>query len=472
MLANDFGPFIARLRYEALPGDVVAAVKLRVLDTLAGGLAGYRMGCHRQLLPILGGAAEASVWGEGIKLALRDATLANSFLAHALYLDDGSRFTGGHPSSVVIPAALALAQSKHASGRELIAAVAAGYEVFLRLGRAIYPATVMRGFQSTAVLGAAASAAACANLLRYSEAMATHALAIACNLGSGLKEALKSSGSQPIQVARACEGGLLAALFAGQGAKGADSIIEAGFLKAFADQAPSADLTAGLGRDFRIFETYIKVHGGCRGNHAPVDVVQDVVARNAIHPERIEAITMRVDSVTYAAEIHTPASGSEAQFSVAFAVAAALIYGDASVFQYTDAKVADPRVQRMLGKIRVVVDPTMDDGYPDKRAAAAEIVLADGSHHVGHIANAKGEPEDPFSPAQIEAKFLSMTKDILPQGGAPVRDLVAGLDTLADAGALATALAARDTDRTTPECSRCAGAPDSPVTRADTHAGR
>lgn len=442
MLVNEFGKFIAQTRYENLPANVVETVKLRVLDLLAAGLVGYHMGCHKQLLPVLGGAEQAYVWGLGKKFSLRDATLLNSFLSHALYLDDGSRFTGGHPSSVVIPSAVALAETERATGRQLIAAVAAGYEIFLRLGRAIYPSTVVRGFQSTAVIGAAASAAACANLLRFSPEVAKNALAIACNLGVGLKEALKSSGSQPIQVARSCEGGVVAALFAGQGAEGADSILEGGFLKAFADNPATAGILTGLGTDFRIFETYIKVHGGCRGNHAPVDVTQDVVKANAIKPETIASVLIRVDSVTYAAEIHEPANGNEAQFSVAFAVAAALVNGDASIFQYTDAKVADPRIRAMMARIRVEVDQQLDKGYPDKRASSAEIVLVDGRRFNGYIPNAKGEPECPLSAAEIEDKFLTLTKDILPEGGEHVRDLVMGLETLNDLSILTASLKA------------------------------
>jgi len=442
MLVSEFGKFIAQTRYENLPADVVETVKLRVLDTLAAALAGYYMGCHRQLLPLLGGAGQATGWGVGTRLSVRDATLLNSFLSHALYLDDGSRFTGGHPSSVVIPGAVALAEMEGATGRRLIAAVAAGYEIFLRLGRAIYPSTVVRGFQSTAVIGAAASAAACANLLRFSPEAAKNALAIACNLGVGLKEALKSSASQPIQVARSCEGGLVAALFAAQGAEGADSILEEGFLKAFADHPATADMLTGLGTDFRIFETYIKVHGGCRGNHAPVDVVQDAVKASAIKPETIASIRIRVDSVTYAAEIHEPANGNEAQFSVAFAVAAALVKGDASIFQYTDANLADPRVREMMARIRVEVDQRLDKGYPDKRASSVEIALADGRRFTGHIDNAKGEPECPFTAADIENKFLALTRDILAGGGEQVRDMVMGLETIQDVNILGACLKA------------------------------
>ena len=236
----------------------------------------------------------------------------------------------------------------------------------------------------------------------------------------------------------------MAALFAAQGAEGADSILEEGFLKACADNAATADVGTGLGVDFRIFETYVKVHGGCRGNHAPVDVVQDIVKANAIKPEAIAGLTIRIDTVTHAAEIHQPANGNEAQFSVAFAVAAALVKGDASVFQYTDANVADPRVREMMGRIRVEFDKRLDQGYPDKRAASAEITLADGRRFTGRIDNAKGEPECPFTAADIENKFLALTRDILAGGGGQVRDLVMGLETLQDVNILGACLKAID----------------------------
>lgn len=440
MLVNELGKFVASTRYESLPAAVVDTVKLRILDTLGAGLAGYRLGCLEKLLPIYNNAGESTVWGGGNKLALRDAALLNSFAAHALYLNDGSRFTGSHPSSVVIPSALALAEVERSTGQDLIAAVAAGYEVFLRLGRAIYPHAVVQGFHTTSVTGGVASAAACASMLRFSPEAAKNALAIACSLGVGLKEAHHCSGSQPIQIARSCEAGVVAALFSGQGAQGADSIIEHGFLRVYAQTENTQDILDGLGTDYRIFETYLKVHGGCRGNHAPVDLAQNLVKTYAIQPEKIESILIRVDSVTYAAEIHDPQNGNQAQFSVAFSVAVALLNGDASVFQYADANLADSRIRAMMARIHVEIDKKLDQGYPEQRASSIVITLVDGTRHEGYIPNAKGEPEFPLTPADIETKFLTLTRDILPDGGKRVRDLVMGLETVADLRSLTAVL--------------------------------
>lgn len=442
MLVNEFGKFIAQTRYENLPAAVVEAVKLRVLDLLGAALAGYQMGRYQQLLPILGGRGRASAWGLGRKLPVRDAALFNSFLSHSVYLDDGSRFTGGHPSSVVIPSALALAETGQATGRDLIAAVAVGYDVFLRLGRAIYPSTLHRGFQSTSVTGAAASASACASVLHFSPTQAKNAVAIGSILGVGLIEASTSSESQPIQVARSCEGGMVAALFAGQGAQGADSVLERGFLKAFADNPATTDILTGLGAEFRIFETYTKIHGGCRGNHAPVDLVQEMARNNRFRPEEIASILIRVDSVTDRIAIHDPANGNQAQYSVSFSVAVALINGDASIFQYTDAMLADPVIRALMGRIHVEVDKELDKEYPDKRATAAEVVLVDGRRFTGYRDNARGEPEYPLGAAEIADKFMTLTRRILPEGGEQVRDLVMGLETLKNLRVLTASLKA------------------------------
>lgn len=442
MLVNELGRFTSETRYDALEKELVEAVKARILDILGSAIAAVRLGSHDKLLPLLTGGAreEATVWGIDTRSSTRDTTLLNSFLGHSTYLDDGSRYSGSHPGAVVIPAAFALAESHHATGRDLIAAVAAGYEVLLRVGQSIYPSAVTRGFQSTAILGAIGSAAAVANLLRLDPMASKNALAIACNLGVGLKEALKSSESQPLQVARSCEGGMLAALYARQGAQGADSIIESGFFKAFADRADASQVLVDLGKRSRIFETYIKVHGGCRGNHTPIDVVQDLARKHRFTPGDIKAIEVGVDSVTYAGEIHDPVNGDQAQFSVPFAIAVALVNGDASIFQYTDAHLQSAPVREMMQKVNVVVDKKLDEGYPDKRGSWAVVTLGNGQQYRGSLDNAKGEPECPLTEQEIEAKFFSLAREILKDNADRVRDLVMALEQVDDVIAIAKVL--------------------------------
>jgi len=445
MLAAALGRFTARVQHGSLPAEVAAAVKLRILDTLGAGLAGVHLGNHRAALALLeSGRSGARVWGEAFSASAREAALVNSFATHSTYLEDGSRFTGGHPSSVVIPAALAEGEVLHRSGADLIAAVAAGYEVFLRLGRAIYPATVVRGFQSTAVLGAVSSAAAVASLRRLSADASSAAIAIGANLGVGMKEALKSSASQPIQVARSCEGGIVAATLAQQGLPGAPEIFEQGFLPAFAGAVDTPAILSGLGSSYRIGETYLKRHAGCRGNHAPLDAALELVAAEGIEPARVRRVRAKVDTVTRAASIEPPQNGNQAQFSIGFSIAVALWYGNASIFQYTDERLADPRVRSLMERISVVVEPAFDAGYPDRRAAEVEIELEDGRMLRHAVDNARGEPEWPLSPKDIEDKFLTLATPRLGAATGAVRDAVFGLEALADVASLARLLAHRD----------------------------
>lgn len=435
-MINELGKFVAESRYEDLPAAVVELAKTRILDLLSAGLAGFRIGLYRPLFEILGGKKEATVWGAGVKYPLRDAALLNSFMAHSTYMEDGSRYTGGHPSSTVIPAALALGETRKSGGREIILSIVVGYDVFLRLGKAIYPSTTVRGFQSTAVVGALGSAAACASLLKLDPEGCKNALAIASNLGVGLKEALKTPDSQPLQVGRSSEGGILSALFAGKGVSGCDAILENGFLKAFADQPNEKGILSNLGKEYLVEETYVKIHGGCRGNHAPTDVIQSLVREHEISPEEIKEIKVKVDSVTMIAEIHYPVSGKQAQFSIPFSIAVALLDGNASLCQFTDEKVNDPKVRELMAKISVDVDKELDKDYPNKRGSHGEIVLMDGNRLSSSIDIARGEPESPLSVQEIEEKFILLTQDILGKRSEKVCDLVMKLQNLDDIGKL------------------------------------
>jgi 2-methylcitrate dehydratase PrpD len=440
MIATKFGEFCSGLTYDRLPSDVTNAIKYRILDTFAAALAGQQLGAHRRLLALTRGPDDASIWGDAQRVSLRDAVMLNSFLAHCTYMDDGDRFSGAHPGAVVIPSAIALAEVKRASGPALVAAIAAGYEVLLRIGQAIYPSAVLRGFQSTAILGAIGSATACSSLLNLSPQATKNAIGLSCNLGSGLKESLKCSSSQPLQVARACEGGLIAALYAQQGAEAPDSMVENGFVKAFADRGDTAAVLNELGSRYRIHDTYIKIHGGCRGNHSPTDAVIELLRTRSISPDDIERISISVDTVTMKGEIVEPQNGEQAQFCVAFAVAVAILEGNASIFQFTNEKLNDPKIREMMHKVEIRLDSSLDDGCPDKRGAVAEVVTRNGRKERLAVENARGEPEFPLSADDIAAKFESLAGPILGSNCERARKAVMEIEAMRDVSDLISCL--------------------------------
>lgn len=436
MLANQFGKFAAGLRFENLGQRDVEALKYRILDLIGVGIAAFQLGHAQRIACLLGSGNAATAWGSGRRYGVRDTSLLNSFLSHSTYLEDGSRFTGGHPSSVVIPSAWAWAESRHLSGRDLLVAIAAGYEIFLRLGRAIYPSTVDRGFKSTAVLGAVSSAAALSSLLNLDSESAKNAIAIASMLGVGLKEGLLASSSEPVQVARSCEAGLVAALLAKNGSAGADSMIENGFLRAFADGAQPQGIADDLGSVFRVSETYMKLHAGCRGNHAPLDLVQEMLDEHKLVGSDIGRIAIEVDSVTYAADFHEPVDGAQAQFSLAFSIASLVVDGNASIFQYTNEVLARPAIREFMRRVDVTSNQVLDLEYPNKRSARATITAADGRQFSGFLDNAKGEPESPLSNHAIEAKFMVLALPALGPKAVRLRNSILNLEAQADVAAM------------------------------------
>ena len=437
MIAAKFGEFVSQVVLSDLPEDIISAIKLRMLDTLGVGIAGAQLGLSRPVIELFESDTKVShVWGLPYLASAREAALANSYATHGTYLEDGSRFTGGHPSSVVIPAVFAQAEALHCSGAELIASTVAGYEVFLRLGRDTYPENVGRGFQPTAILAAVSSAAGVARLFGLPAGAAADALAIAANLGVGMKEALKASTTQPLQVARGCEGGIVAALFARSGLHGAPEVFEKGFLPAFGGSSAHSTALLGLGREYRISETYLKRHAGCRGNHAPLDVALEVFRQEQIDPAAIVAMRISVDKVTLAASIENPVTAEQTQFSIGFSVAVALLHGNASIFQYTESRLQEPAIRAFMKKIQVIADPKLDLGYPEKRAATIEIELSNGKIFKHAVDNARGEPEWPLQSSEIVEKFFAHTQEVLGARAQLVHDLVMNLEGLDDVSKL------------------------------------
>lgn len=440
-IAQRFGHFVAGTEFGHLPADVVEAVKIRTLDLLGAACAGLDAGTQAPLLDLFSEEGSAVVWGTAAGRPLRDAIVINGAVSHTVYFEDGSRFTGGHPSSAVIPAALTLAGARRADGKTLITAIACGYEVFLRLGRAIYPATVRRGFQSTAILAAPAAAAAAAKLLGLSAIQSGHAVAIACSQGAGLKEALKSAHSQPLQVGRSAEGGVLAALFASQGANGLPDIVEHGFLKAFAGDADAGSITAELGRSWRVSETYLKQYGGCRGNHAAIDAVAAILDTEKIGADDIGHIDIRVDSVTYAAVVEPPGDAGQAQFSIAFSVAVRIVEGDVMPRRFDEQTLRDPRVCAMMSRISVSADASLDENYPEHRPAVATVHTKRGQVLTYRLDYARGEPESPLSLLEVEEKFERSAAPVYGAASHVVLEQVRALDRLQDMSAFTGLLA-------------------------------
>ncbi len=418
-----YADFICETSYDKLPPQVLAQAKRRILDVVGVALAGYALMEFPRLVvgyvASMGGTPEATIIQTKKKFPAINATLANGLCAHAIDMDDGHRFAALHPGTVVVPAALAAAEVSGASSKRLIAGIVVGYEVMIRIGMAINPSSLQRGFHTTGVVGPFGAAAATASIMRLGHEQAIAALGLAGLQGAGLTQVnheLEGAKAKPINPGKAAMSGLLSSALAQKGAQGPIDIFEGedGFLKAVADDVKDELLTRDLGNQFEIGKVYEKVHAACRHTHPSIDAGLQAIRSGNIDPREIRRISIETYSVAIRLSgIPHPTTPSAARFSIPFSVALALMKKDASVDKYSDQNVKDEDIQSLSGKVQLSVSSKWENLYPGRRGATVTIVDARNEAWSAEMELAKGEPETPLSWQEIYDKFSTNATFVL-----------------------------------------------------------
>jgi 2-methylcitrate dehydratase PrpD len=426
-LLQHFSRFAAELTYERLPSQVGASVKHRALDTIGLCLAAAPLETSRMAVELArswGGNAEATVIGFPHKLPAIGAGFANGVLAHSLDFDDTHLPSVLHPSASIIPATLAVSEAVGASGKDLIAAAAVGYELCVRSGMAAYDRKLgnsvffERGWHATSICGTLGVAAAAAKLYGLDAASIGHAVAIAASMGSGVIEANRTGGSvKRLHCGWAAHAGLIAAQAARAGFTGPPSIFEGrfGFYQAFCGgQFNSAELIEGLGETWTIPSIFYKPYPANHFTHAGIDAA--IKLRERVRIDEIEEIELGVASPTLRtiaepreAKIR-PQSGYHAQFSGPFTVATALIGAGGGLGlgfdDFSDARVRDPRYLELAAKVRCVANPECDAIFPNQFPAVLRVKTRDGRWLEERVMANRGGPDNPLSEDELKTKFL------------------------------------------------------------------
>ncbi|MGX1308925.1 2-methylcitrate dehydratase PrpD [Amorphus suaedae] len=331
-------------------------------------------------------------------------------LAHILEMDDLHRESVTHPGSVVIPAAWAIAERDGLGGRAFLAAVLAGYEACCRVGMAVGRAHY-RVWHNTSTCGPFGAAMAAGRLLCLDEDRMVWALGNAGTQSSGLWEFLATGAmSKHLHTARAAESGVLAALLAREGFTGPEAILEGekGFFAGLcADPVPTA-VTADPGRPWALTATSIKPWPCCRHTHPAID------AALALHDQLAGAAVASVAVATYQAALDVcdrpdPTEPYGARFSLQHCVAAALADGAVTPASFDGparARLADTRAA-----VTVALSPEIDAAYPDAWGAELRLTTTDGRTLSAVRHDAKGDPGNPLSPAEIAAKARALMVD-------------------------------------------------------------
>lgn len=414
-LSTTYADFILRTHYDHLKPEVISQAKKLILDLVGVSLAGYKLMEFPRMvvdyIKSLGGTPEATVFQTKKKFPAIHAVFANAACAHALDMDDGHRFAALHPGTVIVPAALAAAELSKANTRELMTGIVVGYEVMIRVGMAINPSSLNRGFHATGITGPFGATAAAANIMKLNREETIGALGLAGLQGSGVLQVnhdVEGAKVKPINPARAAQSGLLATLLAQKGAKGPRKIFEGedGFLQAVTDEVKKELLTRDLGNAFEICNIYIKFHSACRHAHAPIDAAFHALKSSKIDPSEIIKISVetypaaiRLAGIT---EVTTP---SAARFSIPFSVALALTKKDAGADKYSEENIRDEKIQSLSRKVELSVGSKWEKLYPDKRGATVRILDGENREWAAEVELAKGEPENPASWDEIYRKF-------------------------------------------------------------------
>jgi 2-methylcitrate dehydratase PrpD len=429
--------FIQGTSFEKLPQKVIHQAKRCLLDLIGVALAGSRQrvaAIAYETIGAAGGEPHVAVWGFYRRVPVPIAAMLNAVSGHAIDMDDGHRFANGHPGVVTIPPAVALAEHADLTGRELIASVAVGYEVFIRIGSALNPELLQRGFHTTATVGSIAAASAAAKLLVLTGPQTEQALSLAALQSSGLLEVLTSGESgKSFQVGKAAQSGILAGLMARSGADGPERVFEGekGFFKAFSGKAVEAEtLCSGLGGNFGISGVYFKRHAACRHIHPALDALAEIVGATAPAPDEIQAIDIETYSIARNLTGHIAGAESElgAKFSTPIAVGLYLVFGRSDAGVFTRANVADPRVRRIAERVTVKVDPARDAALPDQRSARVTVRTPAGIRS-REVLYSKGEPEFSLSDAEMQAKFEANAGCLYsPEHARRIHEIIMGID--------------------------------------------
>jgi len=420
--------FCDSVKYEDLSPAVIDRVKYHFLDFLGvasrGSIVESSKPVYRLVQDVATNPKGAVIIGTGMKAAPQYAALANGTSAHSLELDDLHNESSLHPAVAVFPAALAVSEFSGGSGKRFIEAVAAGYEVMTRLGKALNPARhYARGFHPTGTCGVFGAAAAAAKLLALDQEQTLNALGIAGSQAAGSLEFLADgSWTKRLHAGWAAHSGVIAGLLAERGFRGPASIIEGrfGFLHSYSDGADPHQVLAGLGESFEIMKTSIKPHACCRYKQGPIDGILRIMRENNLKPDEVKQVTLGIlkagaPLVAEPRELkYNPRTLVDAQFSMPFGAAVALLYGKASLNEYTRENIASARIKEMMGRVSCVEDPELDAAFPRQWPASVKLTTEDGRRFSVRIEYPRGDPENPLTREELLNKFGELTSPIYP----------------------------------------------------------
>ena len=437
------GDYVATRRYEDLSDLTITRARQVVLDFIGTMLGGYQTELGQlaadyaaQMHP----GDDATIVGDGRRSTVDGAAFANAVMGKFLGMDDSHRIAG-HVASQLVPVALALGELHRLSGRQLITALAVGYDVMALVHGTVDTWQRERGMDHKGQAGTLASSVTAAKALGLNADKTAHALALSMDMACGTEQYVYDAGAcdtKDLLAGYGARNGIQAAKMADFGFRGPPGALDGpyGYFHAFGPGSDAADLSALKGD--ALARTGFKPHAGCRHVHSCVDATQALLRIG--QPDLTQIASIEID--TYLEAItpdfrvnYAPQTVGQAGFSLP--VTASVILTRGSWFREDIATFDAPEARRLRQLVKVGLDEDIQAGHPLKNGCEVRITTHDGALHRGRVEYAKGEPENMLSDAEFEEKFRYLVSDLLPaEQIARLLESVAHLERLDDVGEL------------------------------------
>ena len=434
--------FISQLTYDQISHKAVEKIKSCLLDSLGCAFAGSTTEWGKivnEFVQSQGGVQEASLWTTDFLGPAANVVLGNGTMIHSFDFDD-YHMTKNHPGSVVIPSALAVGEKEHIDGKKFMTAIAGGYETMIHISRGVNPgASRLKGWHLTGTCGTFAAAAAVGSIWQFDTRTMASALGMAGTQSAGLWAfTADGSFSKRFHPGRAAQSGVIASSLARSGYYGPTKILEAedgGFFRATSCDFDFSKVTDGLGRKFDTEDVVIKPYPACGSLHSSIDAALIIKKENEIDVEKIREIKVYNSEVVnvQCGFDYKPMGVLQAQMSMKYCMARAVIDGMLSLVQFTEDKLADPIAIELAGRVHFILDDEINELYPREFPSIVEIVMRDGQKHRVRVNVPKGSVENPISWQEVQDKFKSLARDSIGEKkAAAIIELVADLENVRD----------------------------------------
>lgn len=438
---------VAGTEYSDLPASSIEGAKKSILDTIGVilGASGVEPAVRSvaELVREAGGTPQSTVLGFGGRAPALMAAFANGAMAHCLDFDDHAP-EGHHPSSSIVPAVFALAErAGGVSGREMIAAVAAGQDLFLRLRRNVES---RKDWHLTTVLGVFSAAASAARVLRLSPEAIGNAFGYASMQCCGTSEMMYSMGSSQrgLYAGFSTKGAVLAAMMAQKGISGVQTMFEgkAGLFNVyFGGKYNREGMVADLGKVYAGGEILFKPWPSCGVSHTFIQSTLELMKEHQLTIADIKELRVNVGDYAYELCVpvdnrRAPKTSADAKFSIPFCVAVAATHGRPKVEHFFGDGLKDPAVLAAAQKVVPVMDHEFDwtSTLPKGRL---DITTVDGRAFSLTGGEVPGDAGCPMTWDYLYEKFQDTAKLAAVQPSLEkmlrVQDMVRHLETLDDA---------------------------------------